>query len=139
MRRLAILGRQRKWQPLVPVVFALVIIGLPPLVDAGLDVPSLGSGPALIREIEVIAIYASVVVGLNLSYGYAGELALGQAAMFAAGAYVTGMLAIGSVYTSKQLNDLAITVPASIIAAALIGFVSGVPGLRLAGWALGDT
>lgn len=116
-----------------------LVLAMPPLVDAGLEVPTLGSGPALIREIEVIAIYASVVVGLNLSYGYAGELALGQAAMFAAGAYVTGILAIGSVFTGHQLNDLAITVPASALAAALIGFISGVPGLRLAGWALAYT
>ena len=139
VRTLDALRRDRRWQPLIPVACAALILVMPLFVGAGLDVPSLGSGPALIREIEVIAIYASVVVGLNLSYGYAGELALGQAAMFAAGAYVTGMLAIGSVYTSRQLNDLAITVPASIVAAALIGFISGVPGLRLAGWALAYT
>ena len=139
MRRLAGLERYRKWQPLIPLACAVLLLAMPPLVDAGIEIPSLGSGPALIRELEVIAIYASVVVGLNLSYGYAGELALGQAAMFAAGAYVTGMLAIGSIYTNHQLNDLAITIPASIIAAALIGFISGVPGLRLAGWALAYT
>jgi branched-chain amino acid transport system ATP-binding protein/branched-chain amino acid transport system permease protein len=130
-----------KYRPplvLVPILGALVVLAMPPLVDSGFAVPSLGSGPALIREIEVIAIYSAVVVGLNLSYGFAGELALGQAAMFAAGAYVTGMLAIGSIF-HRQLNDLVITVPASAVAAALIGFLSGVPGLRLAGWALAYT
>lgn len=131
--------RDRSWLRFAPLVFAALVVAMPPFIDNGLSIPSLGSGPALIREIEVIAIYGSVVVGLNLSYGYAGELALGQAAMFAAGAYVTGMLAIGSVYTARQLNDLAITIPASIVAAALIGFISGVPGLRLAGWALAYT
>jgi branched-chain amino acid transport system permease protein len=111
---------------------------MPPLVGAGFFIPTLGDGPALIRELEVIAIFSAVAVGLKLSYGFAGELALGQAAMFAAGAFVTGMLAIGSIYP-HQLNELAITIPASALAAALIGFLSGVPGLRLAGWALAYT
>jgi len=122
----------------LPLLFGALVLATPWLVDNGIEVPSLGTGPALIHEVEVIAIYATVVVGLNLSYGFAGELALGQAAMFAAGAYVTGMLAIGSIYPHK-LNELLITVPASAVAAAAIGFLSGVPGLRLAGWALAYT
>ena len=122
----------------LPLLLGALVLTTPWLVDNGIEVPSLGTGPALIHEVEVIAIYATVVVGLNLSYGFAGELALGQAAMFAAGAYVTGMLAIGSIYPHK-LNELLITVPASAVAAAAIGFLSGVPGLRLAGWALAYT
>jgi branched-chain amino acid transport system permease protein len=136
--RLRSLARYRPPLLLLPILGAVLILAMPPLVGTGFAVPSLGSGPALIREIEVIAIYSAVVVGLNLSYGFAGELALGQAAMFAAGAYVTGILAIGSIF-HRQLNDLVITVPASAVAAALIGFLSGVPGLRLAGWALAYT
>ena len=136
---MAALRRGRQYLRFAPLAIAAIVLAMPPLVDAGLGIPTLGDGPALIREIEVIAIYATVVVGLNLSYGYAGELALGQAAMFAAGAYVTGMLAFGSLTNGHQFNDLAITIPASIGAAALIGFISGVPGLRLAGWALAYT
>jgi branched-chain amino acid transport system permease protein len=71
-----------------------------------------------------------VVVGLNMSYGYAGELALGQAAMYATGAYVTGVLA------KQGHNDLMVTLPVSAGAAAIVGFVSGIPGLRLGGWSL---
>ncbi|MEA2682325.1 MAG: branched-chain amino acid transport system ATP-binding protein livM [Chloroflexota bacterium] len=123
---------------LFPLLLAAFVLGVPGLADNGLEIPTLGSGPALIREMEIIAIFSAVVIGLNLSYGFAGELALGQAAMFAAGAYVTGMLAIGSIYP-HHLNELAITIPASALAAALIGFLSGVPGLRLAGWALAYT
>ena len=138
MTALRTLSRYRPPALVVPLVLAALVIAMPPLVDNGLEIPTLGFGPALIRELEVIAIYSAVVVGLNLSYGFAGELALGQAAMFAAGAYVTGMLAIGSVY-HHHLNELAITIPASAVAAALIGFLSGIPGLRLAGWALAYT
>lgn len=139
MARLSVLTRHRPPALVAPLLLAALVLAAPPLIDAGLAIPSLGSGPALIRELEVIAIYSAVVVGLNLTYGYAGELALGQAAMFAAGAYITGMLAIGSITNGHQYNDLIITIPASIAAAALIGFLSGVPGLRLAGWALAYT
>jgi branched-chain amino acid transport system ATP-binding protein/branched-chain amino acid transport system permease protein len=138
MIRLRSLVQHRPPLVILPLLGAVLVLAMPPLVESGFSIPTLGSGPALIREIEVIAIYAAVVVGLNLSYGFAGELALGQAAMFAAGAYVTGILAIGSIYP-HHLNDLLITVPASAVAAALIGFLSGVPGLRLAGWALAYT
>jgi branched-chain amino acid transport system permease protein len=82
------------------------------------------------REIALIGIMSLVVVGLNMSYGYAGELALGQAAMYAAGGYLTGVLA------KQGHNDLLITLPISAAAAAIVGFVSGIPGLRLGGWSL---
>src|SRR5690349_20058938 len=136
--RLRALSSRRPPAILAPLLLAAFVLAVPPLVDQGLEIPTLGYGPALIREIEVMAIYSAVVVGLNLSYGFAGELALGQAAMFAAGAYVTGILAIGSVYP-HQLNELLLTIPASAVAAALIGLLSGIPGLRLAGWALAYT
>ncbi|HUX87189.1 MAG TPA: branched-chain amino acid ABC transporter ATP-binding protein/permease [Chloroflexota bacterium] len=82
------------------------------------------------RQVILISLTAMVVLGLNLSYGFAGELSLGQAAMYAAGAYTTGILA------THHYNDLALTLPASALAAALIGLLSGMPGLRLGGWAL---
>jgi branched-chain amino acid transport system permease protein len=92
---------------------------------------TLGSGSLFwSRQIILIAIMSLVVVGLNISYGYAGEFALGQAAFYAVGAYVTGILA------SHGHPDLLITLPLSALAAAVIGLVSGIPGLRLGGWSL---
>jgi branched-chain amino acid transport system permease protein len=92
--------------------------------------PWLVENPYWLRQIELVAITAVVVLGLNLSYGFAGELALGQAAMYAAGAYTTGILA------THGHNELALTLPAAALAAALIGLLSGIPGLRLGGWSL---
>ena len=131
----ALRGRRRP-----PAVFWALALGaaallMPPLIDNGFALPTLGGGPGLTHELEVIALYSMVVVGLNLTYGYAGELALGQAAIFAAGAYATGILAAGLIYP-HSISDLLITVPVSGVVAALVGLVVAVPGLRVAGWAL---
>lgn len=85
--------------------------------------------PYWARQLVLVAIMGMVVVGLNISFGFAGELALGQTAMYAAGAYVSGCLAIAGA-------DLLVTLPASAAAAAVIGLISGIPGLRLGGWSL---
>ena len=105
--------------PIAAAIFALLL-------------PQLEPGPFVIREIELVCVYGLVVVGLNFSYGFAGELALGQAAMFAAGAYTGALLSI------HGYNNLLITIPATGLIAAAIGFVSGFPGLRLGGWALAN-
>jgi branched-chain amino acid transport system permease protein len=91
------------------------------------------AGAFWLRQVTLISIMALVVVGLNLSYGFAGELALGQAATYAAGAYTTAILA-----THGQ-NELAVTLPLAALVAALIGLLSGLPGLRLGGWSLAMT
>lgn len=119
-----VVGRPwRRFRPpwvLIPIAAAVI----------ALLMPTFEPGPFIIREIELICIYGLVVVGLNFSYGFAGELALGQAAMFAAGAYAGALLSI------HGYNNLLITVPATGLVAAVIGFLSGSPGLRLGGWAL---
>src|SRR5690606_27061137 len=61
------------------VSWALPLVGLIVL----LLLPLLGTSIFAQRQIALIAVYALVVAGLNLSFGYAGELALGQAAVMA--------------------------------------------------------
>jgi branched-chain amino acid transport system permease protein len=124
----------------IPIAIGFLIL-LMPLYNtpgSGFSLPILGGGPYLQRQILIFCIYSMVVVGLNFSWGYAGELSLGQAAMFAAGAYSGGMIATGKVGGAEH-PELLITIPATILAAALIGFLSGMPGLRLGGWALAMT
>jgi len=58
---------------------------------------------------------------------------LGQVAVFAGGAYITAILHVHGV------NDLAIAMPASMVAAAFLGFLTGIPGVRLTGFALAMT
>ena len=55
--------------------------------------PALGLvGPYRERQILLAAIYAMVVAGFNVSFGYGGQLALGQVAVFAGGAYTAAIL-----------------------------------------------
>jgi branched-chain amino acid transport system permease protein len=119
--RLTMLLNSALARPAFPLALFVVVAALP-----------FYTGDSLLwtRQVELVAITAIVVVGLNLSYGYAGELALGQAAMYAAGAYVTALLAL------HGYNDLLIVLPASAAAAAVIGLLTGIPGLRLSGFAL---
>lgn len=95
--------------------------------------PWLGTSGATIRLVTLIAILALVVSGLNLTLGYAGELALGQVPIYAAGAYTTGYLAI------SVLDDLLVGMIAAIAVAVVVGVVTGLPGLRLGGWTLAIT
>jgi branched-chain amino acid transport system permease protein len=85
------------------------------------------------RQVMIIVVYTLIVSGLNLSFGYGGELALGQVAMFAAGAYVTGVLASNGHY------ELLLALVLSVLAAGVVGVISGVPGLRLGHWSLALT
>lgn len=106
----------------------LMMLGLGILV---LVAPWLGLGDYWSRQFILIAILALVVSGLNISLGYAGELALGQVALYAVGAYVAGYLAV-----SQGVTDILLCLLAAIGGAIVVGFVSGIPGLRLGGWSL---
>lgn len=93
--------------------------------------PFLGLSPIDQRQILTIAIYAMVVTGLNLSFGFAGELALGQVAIMAVGAYTTAILA------RTGLTDIFGLMGATLGVSAVIGLLTGIPSLRLSQWALG--
>ena len=95
--------------------------------------PWMAVNPADIRLITLIAILALTVSGLNLTLGYAGELALNQVAVYAGGAYMTGYVAI------NITGDLLVCLALSITIALVLGFVTGLPGLRLGGWTLAIT
>jgi branched-chain amino acid transport system permease protein len=107
----------------VPAVLAIVAVFLPEL---GLDASSQ-------RQVILIAILTLLVSGLNLSLGYAGELAMGGAAIYAAGAYVSGFLG------SRGHTDLLLQIAVSAVVAFALGLVTGLPGLRLGSWSLAMT
>ncbi|MFD4422915.1 ATP-binding cassette domain-containing protein [Agromyces sp. NPDC058484] len=106
-----------------PLLFGVVVLFL----------PMLGMSFSVTRQIELTLLLALIVAGLNLSLGYAGELAMGQVAMYAAGAYAAGLMSKAG-YTELWLQLLV-----GAGAALLIGLISGIPGLRLGGWSLAMT
>jgi branched-chain amino acid transport system permease protein len=120
-RALAGVLRGNRATLMLPVIGALMLFLLPQWS---------GDNQYWINQVSQIAILTLVVSGVNLSFGYAGEVQFGQVFMFALGAYVTGILAV------HGLNDM---LPLLLIAAAATfatGAIVAVPALRLGGWAL---
>ena len=113
----------RRYPWVVPLVGAVVVVIL----------PQLGLGPDLQRQVMLVAVLALLVSGLNLSLGYAGELALGQVAMYAAGAYISGYMG------SHGDTDIVLQLVVSAVFAVIVGLVTGIPGLRLGSWSLAMT
>jgi branched-chain amino acid transport system permease protein len=107
----------------IPFAIALVLAVL----------PWLGMGIYWNQEIVLTIGLALLASGLNLSFGFAGELALGQVAVYAVGAYISGYVAL------NVTADIFVSLLCAIAAALIIGLISGYPGLRLGGWALAMT
>ena len=105
---------------LVPLAGALVVVFL----------PFLGGDAFVTRQVLLIAVLSMIVSSLNLSFGYAGELALGQVAVYAVGAYVAGYLGL------HGHDDAVLQLAAGGVAALVVGLLVGVPGLRFGGWSL---
>jgi branched-chain amino acid transport system permease protein len=73
--------------------------------------------------LNYILIFAIAVLGLNITTGYAGLISVGQAAFMGVGAYTVALSA----------PDLPfwITIPLGGITAAIIGYIVGLPSLRV--------
>lgn len=98
-----------------------------------LFLPALGLDYSTSRQVQLSIILALVVSGMNLSLGYAGELALGQVAMYAAGAYAAGLISV------HGNSDLLVQLMAAGVSGLVVGVVTGVPGLRMGSWSLAMT
>ena len=118
-RRVADLLIGRRGVLVVPAAGAVVLLLLP-----------LFAGPYWIYQMSLIAVFAMVVSGLNLSFGYAGEVQFGQVFMFALGGYVTMVLA------TRGFNEIIPLLVIGGLAAAAVGFVIALPALRIGGWSL---
>ena len=107
----------------IPIVLAILFIAF----------PFLDNDAYWVRELSLIAVLALVVSGVNLSFGYAGEIQFGQVFMFALGTYLTMILA-GRVWDE--------IIPLLLIggfAAAVVGAVIAFPAVRIGGWSLALT
>ncbi|MDQ4213666.1 branched-chain amino acid ABC transporter ATP-binding protein/permease [Microbacterium capsulatum] len=106
-----------------PLIIGVALIAL----------PSVGTDYPVIRQVELTLLMALIVSGMNLSLGYAGELAMGQVAMYAAGAYTAGMIG------AAGITEIWLQLIAGAAAALIVGLISGIPGLRLGSWSLAMT
>ena len=78
-------------------------------------------------EFGYVGIYFSAVLGLNILTGYTGQISLGHGAFMAIGGYTTAILVV-----DHGVKDVW-TLPIAGLVAGVIGFLFGVPALRLSG------
>src|SRR5882672_10388928 len=81
----------------------------------------------LVFQLTLALIYAVAILGLNLLTGFNGQFSLGHSAFYGIGAYTAAIL--------MDQADVAYywTVPAAGAACFLVGFLFGLPALRLEG------
>ncbi len=87
-----------------------------------------GVAPGYVLYLVSLAlIYAIVAIGLGVLIGYTGQISLGHAGFFAIGAYASALL------TLRLGLPFVVAVLAAGSVSAAIGFLLGLPALRLSG------
>jgi branched-chain amino acid transport system permease protein len=76
-----ILARYKNW--LIALAFLLVFVGLPAWV---------GNNAYLMLILSLSGIFVIASIGLDLLFGYSGQISIGQAAFYAVGAYTSAIL-----------------------------------------------
>jgi len=85
------------------------------------------AGQFLLDLANQVLLFSVGAVALMLLTGYAGQISLGHAGLLAAGAFTAGVL-------FKEFSaPIWVTLPASAAVGAAIGFIFGLPSLRLRG------
>lgn len=90
---------------------------------------------SLSGQLVPICAYVSLAVSLNLVVGVSGELSLGHAGFMSVGAF-TGVVVAGCLARMGVESELVLFVGAAVvgaIAAGIIGFLVGIPVMRLRG------
>jgi branched-chain amino acid transport system permease protein len=74
-----------------------------------------------------VFIYAMALLGLNMLTGYNGQISLGHGAFYAVGAYTAAIM------IDRWSLPYGLTIPAAGVLCLIVGFLFGVPALRLEG------
>ncbi len=78
-------------------------------------------------QLTMVVVYAIAILGLSIVTGFNGQISLGHGAFYAIGAYVTAIL------MDRYDVPYFYTLPASAVVCACVGFLIGLPALRLGG------
>ena len=79
------------------------------------------------QQLAYVGIYLTALIGLNILTGYTGQISLGHGAFMAIGGYTTAIL-----MTEHGVKDLW-TIPVAAVVTGVVGFLFGIPALRLSG------
>jgi branched-chain amino acid transport system permease protein len=99
----------------------------------------IGRAGSTLIDMGLFAVFAIVVIGQNLTQGFAGQITLAQAAFLGIGAYTSVLLDTGrevSVWgITVDLPDLPFlwTVPIAVVVSMVLSFLIGMPALRVSG------
>ncbi len=89
--------------------------------------PFLVNSPYYVHLVVVVLIFSILALGLDIVFGYTGEVSLGHSALFGIGAYTAGVLAF-------QLGiGFFWALPLGILVAAGFGALLALPALRVTG------
>ncbi len=89
--------------------------------------PFVVASPYYLHLLLTIAIFSIVTVGLDIVFGYTGEVSLGHAALFGIGGYTAGVLAF-------QLGiGLLPSIPIAVVVTMAFGALLALPALRVTG------
>lgn len=83
--------------------------------------------PFQVSQFTNVIFYAITILGLNLLTGYNGQISLGHSAFFGVGAYTAAIL-----ISDYDVNYL-LTIPVAAAITFVLGYLFGVPALRLKG------
>jgi branched-chain amino acid transport system permease protein len=92
------------------------------------------------QQFAYVGIYTIALIGLNVLTGYTGQISLGHGAFMAIGGYTTALLMAGNEQFGQAgllglgggMKDIW-TIPIAALVTGLVGFVFGLPALRLSG------
>lgn len=102
--------------------------GVMAMIALAIVLPFVASSQYDLGQFQLMAIYGLVATALNWNL-IAGELVLGQSAIFGAGAYTAAIL----LHRTPDLNTLLVFL-ASIGVSTCVGVIVAIPGLRVGKW-----
>jgi branched-chain amino acid transport system permease protein len=128
---------------LLPALIALMLAGAVLLVAV---VPHV-AGEFRVGQFTYVAIYFIALLGLNILTGYNGQISLGHAAFMAIGGYTATVLILGrsgfelvGQHASHAIPEHGMrpiwAIPIAGLVTGVIGYLVGLPALRLAGVSL---
>ena len=79
------------------------------------------------QQLAYVAIYLVALIGLNVLTGYTGQISLGHGAFMAVGGYTSAIL-----MADHGVKDIW-TIPVAAVVTGIVGFLFGLPALRLSG------
>ncbi|MDP9096980.1 MAG: branched-chain amino acid ABC transporter permease, partial [Pseudomonadota bacterium] len=97
------------------------------LIAVLLAFPFIVTNPYYLHLAVTVAIYSILVLGLDIVFGYTGEVSLGHAALLGIGAYTAGVLFF-------QFGiGLWLSIPAAVIVTCCFGAILALPALQVTG------